>query len=400
MHPYREFSNPNSPEMLNQGLSASRKQRDIVVMGFRGVGKSSIVGRFVNHVFESEYNPTIESTYRKRMQYGHESLTLTIHDTTGQDELTVFSARHYIGVHGYIIVYDVTSKHSFEMARYINDKILTTMMGSAEFIPRLLVGNKCDVGGRRQISYDEGERVAQEMGCDFLEVSAKTNKNVEESFHTLLSSIYEKEGWNNVDTTTLSPAGSCSVVLQLIAFCNLIFGALQIVGGLSKPVREYPPDQHITNNWISYLRVGIGLYIVIVSIGGWIAASKRRRDMLHGYAISMLVVFLGTLVVGIVWQNTLFVFPENELGVVEWYVSVFMQFVGMILAYYNSVHGKENGSNTIMNSLGSPDSNEFGRNDPYKSDYGVNHDDVISQQNRRGNLYSNSYSKGNGQYYF
>ena len=400
MHPYREFSNPNSPEMLNQGLSASRKQRDIVVMGFRGVGKSSIVGRFVNHVFESEYNPTIESTYRKRMQYGHESLTLTIHDTTGQDELTVFSARHYIGVHGYIIVYDVTSKHSFEMARYINDKILTTMMGSAEFIPRLLVGNKCDVGGRRQISYDEGERVAQEMGCDFLEVSAKTNKNVEESFHTLLSSIYEKEGWNSVDTTTLSPAGSCCVVLQLIAFCNLIFGALQIVGGLSKPVREYPPDQHITNNWISYLRVGIGLYIVIVSIGGWIAASKRRRDMLHGYAISMLVVFLGTLVVGIVWQNTLFVFPENELGVVEWYVSVFMQFVGMILAYYNSVHGKEDGSNTIMNSLGSPDSNDFGRNDLYKNDYVVNHDDVIAQQNRRDNMYSNSYGKGSGQYYF
>ena len=85
-------------------------------------------------------------------------------------------------------------------------------------------------------------------GLDFLEVSAKTNKNVEESFHTLLSSIYEKEGWNSVDTTTLSPAGSCSVVLQLIAFCNLIFGALQIVGGLSKLVREYPPDQHITNN--------------------------------------------------------------------------------------------------------------------------------------------------------
>ena len=400
MHPYREFSNPNSPEMLNQGLSASRKQRDIVVMGFRGVGKSSIVGRFVNHVFESEYNPTIESTYRKRMQYGHESLTLTIHDTTGQDELTVFSARHYIGVHGYIIVYDVTSKHSFEMARYINDKILTTMMGSAEFIPRLLVGNKCDVGGRRQIPYDEGERVAQEMGCDFLEVSAKTNKNVEESFHTLLSSIYEKEGWNSVDTTTLSPAGSCSVLLQIIAFCNLIFGALQIVGGLSKPVREYPPDQHITNNWVSYLRVGIGLYIVIVSIGGWIAASKRRRDMLHGYAISMLVVFLVTLVVGVVWQNTLFVFPDNELGAVEWYVSVFMQFVGMILAYYNSVHGKEDGSNTIMNSLGSPDSNDFGRNDLYKNDYVVNHDDVIAQQNRRDNMYSNSYGKGSGQYYF
>lgn len=160
---------------------------------------------------------------------------------------------------------------------------------------------------------------------------------------------------------------------------------------------EYRPGQHITNNWVSYLRVGIGLYIVIVSIGGWIAASKRRRDMLHGYAISMLVVFLGTLVVGVVWQNTLFVYPENQFGVVEWYVSVFMQFVGMILAYYNSVHGKENGSNTIMNSLGSPGGNDSGENFTYRNDYGGYRNDVMAQQNRRD---SNSYSKGNGQYYF
>ena len=117
-------------------------------------------------------------------------------------------------------------------------------------------------------------------------------------------------------------------------------------------MREYPPDQHITNNWISYLRVGIGLYIVIVSIGGWIAASKRRRDMLH--TLYQCLLFFRDISGWLFWQNTLFVFPENELGVVEWYVSVFMQFVGMILAYYNSVHGKEDGSNTIMNSLGSP----------------------------------------------
>ena len=134
------------------------------------------------------------------------------------------------------------------------------------------------------------------MGCDFLEVSAKTNKNVEESFHTLLSSIYEKEGWNNADTDNLSPAGACSVILQLIAFCNLIFGALQIVNGLSHPSKEYPSDEHIKNNWVSYLRVGVGLYVIIVSIGGWIAASKRRRDMLYGYAISLLIVFLVTLI--------------------------------------------------------------------------------------------------------
>eukprot|EP00943_MAST-04B_sp_MAST-4B-sp1_P004093 g4093.t1 len=394
-----DLSNPNSPDILRQNANISKKQREIVVLGFRGVGKSSIVGRFVNHVFNKEYNPTIESTYRKRIQYGHESLTLTIHDTTGQDELTVFSARHYIGVHGYILVYDVTSRHSFEMARYINDKILTTMMGSAEFIPRLLVGNKCDVNSRRQVSYEEGEQVAQEMGCDFLEVSAKTNKNVEESFHTLLSSIYEKEGWNTVDTNNLSPAGKCSIVLQLIAFSNLIFGALQIVNGLSHPVNPYPSgsDQHIKNNWISYLRVGIGLYVIIVSIGGWIAASKRRRDMLYGYAISLLIVFLVTLIVWIVWQKTLFILPAQQFDVIQWFILLFLEFIGMILAYYNAAYDKVDGSNTItgsMNKLSGGNSmnnmkNYYGNtatNDTKGNyNYGNSKDDFYGNNNRGAN---------------
>jgi Ras family protein len=396
MLPYSEFSNPNSPDILRQTATRSKKQREIVVLGFRGVGKSSIVGRFVNHVFDKEYNPTIESTYRKRIQYGHESLTLTIHDTTGQDELTVFSARHYIGVHGYIVVYDVTSRHSFEMARYINDKILTTMMGSAEFIPRLLVGNKCDVNSRRQVSYEEGEQVAQEMGCDFLEVSAKTNKNVEESFHTLLSSIYEKEGWNNADTDNLSPAGACSVILQLIAFCNLIFGALQIVNGLSHPSKEYPSDEHIKNNWVSYLRVGVGLYVIIVSIGGWIAASKRRRDMLYGYAISLLIVFLVTLILGISLQKTLFQ-PEkgNAFGVIEWFVSLGLEFVGMILAYYNAMYDKADGSNTITGNIVSKLSDSSSGSNDNINKYGAT---TSARGNRRSNTNSYMYDNGNSKF--
>lgn len=55
---------------------------------------------------------------------------MEIIDTAGQDEYTILNSKHFIGIHGYMIVYSVASKQSFEMVRIIRDKILNHLVSS------------------------------------------------------------------------------------------------------------------------------------------------------------------------------------------------------------------------------------------------------------------------------
>jgi GTPase SAR1 family protein len=64
-----------------------------------------------------------------------------------QDEYSLFQKHYAIGIHGYILVYSVTSKKSFEMVKIINDKLLNSL--GTEKVPRVLVGNKTDLRHER-----------------------------------------------------------------------------------------------------------------------------------------------------------------------------------------------------------------------------------------------------------
>ena len=68
----------------------------------------------------------------------------------------------------------------------------------------MLIGNKCDLEHRRQVSIEEGEAFAQKHGLMFLETSARTAENVEEAFHLPAKRIYEKikEGIYDVSNET------------------------------------------------------------------------------------------------------------------------------------------------------------------------------------------------------
>jgi len=67
-----------------------QKQRKIVVMGSRSVGKSSITVQFVDNHFVDTYNPTIENTFHKTINYKGVDFTTDIIDTPGQDEHSIF----------------------------------------------------------------------------------------------------------------------------------------------------------------------------------------------------------------------------------------------------------------------------------------------------------------------
>eukprot|EP00002_Diphylleia_rotans_P011839 TRINITY_DN232_c0_g1_i1.p1 TRINITY_DN232_c0_g1~~TRINITY_DN232_c0_g1_i1.p1 ORF type:complete len:183 (-),score=46.41 TRINITY_DN232_c0_g1_i1:325-873(-) len=163
------------------------KQRKICVMGYRGVGKSSVTIRFAEEHFVDTYNPTIENTFQKNLKLRGEEYDLTIVDTAGQDDYSIFQPRHSVGVHGFVLVYSVTSKTSLEMVKAINEKILNAT--GTERVPRVLVGNKNDLEYERQVSIEEGQKLAKDWGCSFLETSAKHNENITKIFQMCLDDI-------------------------------------------------------------------------------------------------------------------------------------------------------------------------------------------------------------------
>lgn len=159
-------------------------------MGFRAVGKSTITIQFVENHFVDAYNPTIENAFHKIIQYKGVDFNCEILDTAGQDEFSQFQKHHAVGIHGYILLYSVTSQKSWNVVKGLNEKILNAI--GADKAPRVLVGNKSDLHMERKISKEEGQALANEWGCAFVECSGKHNENIEQVFTTMLAEI-EKE---------------------------------------------------------------------------------------------------------------------------------------------------------------------------------------------------------------
>uniref|UniRef100_A0A8U7NQ00 Solute carrier family 39 member 3 n=1 Tax=Corvus moneduloides TaxID=1196302 RepID=A0A8U7NQ00_CORMO len=157
----------------------------VVVFGAGGVGKSSLVLRFVKGTFRDTYIPTIEDTYRQVISCDKSVCTLQITDTTGSHQFPAMQRLSISKGHAFILVFSVTSKQSLEELKPIYQQIVQ-IKGSVESIPIMLVGNKCDET-QREVESREGEAMAKEWKCAFMETSAKMNYNVKELFQELLN---------------------------------------------------------------------------------------------------------------------------------------------------------------------------------------------------------------------
>nr|AVV26975.1 GTP-binding protein Rheb isoform 1 [Diplonema ambulator] len=169
------------------------KQRKICVLGKSWVGKSAICVQFVEDRFSPYYNPTINHTYQKKIRHGNNQYLLSILDTAGQDECSMFQPQYSIGTHGYIILYSINDYHSFEMVKSIYDRIQDCNI--LDGVVLVLVGNKSDLpASERQVSYEEGQQLAQSWGFPFMECSAKNAENIERVFNLVLEEILNAEG--------------------------------------------------------------------------------------------------------------------------------------------------------------------------------------------------------------
>ncbi|CAN8028356.1 unnamed protein product [Ixodes persulcatus] len=159
----------------------------VVVFGAGGVGKSSLVLRFVKGTFRESYIPTVEDTYRQVISCNKNICTLQITDTTGSHQFPAMQRLNISRGHAFILVYSITSRQSLEELRPIFEVIREVKGDDTEGIPVMLVGNKSDESDSREVEAPTGQEEAKRWACGFLETSAKTNHNVKELFQELLN---------------------------------------------------------------------------------------------------------------------------------------------------------------------------------------------------------------------
>ncbi|KAF7300940.1 hypothetical protein MIND_00656900 [Mycena indigotica] len=175
------------------------REYKLVVVGGGGVGKSALTVRFIqNRYDEEDYQPTIEDFFRKQCVIDEEVALLEILDTAGQEEYRAMREQYMIHGEGFLIVYSINDRNSFEEVPSFYEQILRVKNVDV-FSSVIIVGSKCDLEFERQVSTSEGRNLARNLRCTFIETSAKQRINVDEAFINLVREIrlYNKEKVRN-----------------------------------------------------------------------------------------------------------------------------------------------------------------------------------------------------------
>ena len=162
----------------------------IVVFGAGAVGKSALTIQFVQGQFIRDYDPTIEDSYRRPFSVDGQSVQLEITDTAGQDDFAAMRTSYMRNGQGFILVYAIDDRASFEEIESFHRELLRTKNTAA--VPCVICGNKCDLEDRRIVSKAEGEELAAKLKTKFFETSACTNFQIQDVFTALTKDILEE----------------------------------------------------------------------------------------------------------------------------------------------------------------------------------------------------------------
>lgn len=170
--------------------SATLKQSkySLAVVGGGAVGKSAFTMQFIQQVFCDEYDPTIEDQHRKQVVIDDECTLLDILDTAGQEEYSAMRDQYIRSAEGFLLVFSLTSRSSFEEAKEIYKQILR-VNEEKDKVAVVLLANKSDLIHERQVSTNEIEKFTQISGIPYFEGSAKERINVDQSFFQVVRLI-------------------------------------------------------------------------------------------------------------------------------------------------------------------------------------------------------------------
>ncbi|XP_074481152.1 EF-hand calcium-binding domain-containing protein 4B isoform X2 [Sebastes fasciatus] len=185
-----------------RALFAPDRLFKVVLVGNSSVGKTSLLRSFCEGRFHPSTTATVGIDFSvKTLTLDNMQIAMQLWDTAGQERYRSITKQFFRKADGVVVMYDVTVEESF---RAVQPWLTNVQEAAGEGIPILLLGNKMDMDGDREVSFKEAERLAYENKVMFFEVSAYTAKNVTESLTHLARVLMEQEDRVRDTTVILS----------------------------------------------------------------------------------------------------------------------------------------------------------------------------------------------------
>jgi Ras-related protein Rab-7A len=171
-------------------MSRKRFLLKVIILGDSGVGKTSLMNRYVNNRFSNQYKATIGADFlTKELSINNRLITLQIWDTAGQERFQSLGVAFYRGADCCVIVFDITKEQTFSSVEKWRDEFLLQANVNPETFPIVLLGNKADVPPTdRVVSHRRALAYAVKHQLSYFETSAKNGSNVDAAFHKVAQS--------------------------------------------------------------------------------------------------------------------------------------------------------------------------------------------------------------------
>jgi len=163
----------------------------VIVIGDGGVGKTSLLRKYVKKQFEYKYLPTVGVNISKQpMKYLNKDINLMFWDIAGQPQFHLLHKVYYNGANAAILMFDLTNSPSFfNIKNWYNELIKYNL----KEIPMILVGNKSDLTKDRKIIEPMVGNMMEQLGIEiYYETSALNGQNVNEVFEKVVE-VYLKK---------------------------------------------------------------------------------------------------------------------------------------------------------------------------------------------------------------
>ena len=162
----------------------------ILLIGDLGVGKSSIILRYIEDYFSGTLMSSIGVDFKtKQIEIDDKLIKLQIWDTAGHEKFRTITTSYYKSAHAIIVLYDITDSNSFE---HIKNWMTDIDKFAKQGVLKILIGNKIDLLENRKVTKEAGQALANKYKINFFEVSAKGNINIDNMFLDTAKSLLER----------------------------------------------------------------------------------------------------------------------------------------------------------------------------------------------------------------